>query len=232
MLIPLTRKKFEQLIPRFATGPQYVYYWGKFPDFLKRLLISVVSLVVLYFGGLLIFQTDEVGPIRFLLVIVALLYWLWAPVYFASRRNAKYRKYPYSGFWQGKVLDVFVTEEAIGTEETVNKRGELVIVENRERRLNLEIGDETGFSTEIQVPLRKQHKGITPGQIVQMIVMSNMPDLSRFAKISDIYIPYLDLWVSDYPYLAKEDFVEVSRQLQASQGVKKSQKSKTRKQRQ
>lgn len=232
MLIPLTRKKFEQLIPRFATGPQYVYYWGKFPDFLKRLLISVVSLVVLYFGGLLIFQSDEVGPIRFLLVIVALLYWLWAPVYFASRRNAKYRKYPYSGFWQGKVLDVFITEEAIGTEETVNKRGELVIVENRERRLNLEIGDDTGFSTEIQVPLRKQHKGIAPGQIAQMIVMSNMPDLSRFAKISDVYIPYLDLWVSDYPYLAKEDFVEVSRQLQASQEVKKSPKRKTRKQRQ
>jgi len=27
----------------------------------------------------------------------------------------------YSGFFRGRVLDVFITEELIGTEETVNK---------------------------------------------------------------------------------------------------------------
>jgi len=49
-----------------------------------------------------------------------------------------------SGFFRGRVLDVFITEELIG-EETVNNKGDLVIVENRERRLNLEVGDETGL---------------------------------------------------------------------------------------
>ncbi len=221
MLIPLNRKKFEELIPRFATGPQYIYCWGKFADFLYRLLISIVSVIVLYFGGLFIFQSDETGPIRFLLELIVALYWLWGPVYLASRRNAKYRQYPYSGFWQGKILDAFITEELISTEETVNTEGELVIVENRERKLNLEIGDKTGFSSEFQVPLRREHQLVAPGQIAQMIVMSNQPDLGRFAKISDIYIPSRNLWISDYPYLARNVFIQVSRELQSAQGEQK-----------
>ena len=126
-----------------------------------------------------------------------------------------YRKYPYSGFWQGRVLDVFVTDDVIGTEETVNSRGELVIVENRERRLNLEVGDESGFQSQLQVPIRREYRSIYVGMVAQMLVVSNKPDLSRIAKTSDIYIPSLNLWVSDYPYLRRDLFVEVSRKLRS-----------------
>ena len=129
-----------------------------------------------------------------------------------------YRKYPYSGFWQGRVLDVFVTDDVIGTEETVNSRGELVIVENRERRLNLEVGDESGFQSQLQVPIRREYRSIDVGMVAQMLVVSNKPDLSRIAKTSDIYIPSLNLWVSDYPYLRRDLFVEVSRKLRLRSG--------------
>lgn len=47
MLVPLTRQKFEQVIPLIATGLQYKYYWGKFSNFLQRLLISVVAVVAI-----------------------------------------------------------------------------------------------------------------------------------------------------------------------------------------
>ncbi|MEL7246688.1 MAG: phosphate ABC transporter permease, partial [Cyanobacteria bacterium J06573_2] len=47
MLVPLTREKFEQLVPLIATGLQYKYYWGKFSDFLQRLLISVIIATVI-----------------------------------------------------------------------------------------------------------------------------------------------------------------------------------------
>jgi len=129
-----------------------------------------------------------------------------------------YRKYSYSGFWQGRVLDVFVTDDVIGTEETVNSRGELVIVENRERRLNLEVSDESGFQSQLQVPIRREYRSIDVGMVAQMLVVSNKPDLSRIAKTSDIYIPSLNLWVSDYPYLRRDLFVEVSRKLRLRSG--------------
>jgi hypothetical protein len=211
MLIPITREKFEQLIPLIATGPQYAYFWGKFPDFLKRLLISVIGIAVVLVLSVLL--GSGFYALRLLLGMIVGLYWLWGPVYWATRRNLEVRRYQYSGFWRGRVADVFVTEELIGQEETVSNRGELVIVENRERRLNLDVEDETGFTTQLQVPLRRLHKGISRGQIAEMLVLSNEPDLGRIAKTSDVYIPSLKLWVSDYPYLQRDFFTQVSRQL-------------------
>jgi hypothetical protein len=208
MLVPLTRQKFEQLIPRIATGDQYRYVWGKFPDFLRRLLASVVAVVVvLLVRGLL---GEGFGALLLPFGVVGGFYWLWGPVLWGSLRNGQYRKYKYSGFFRGRILDVYVSEELIGREETVNNRGELVYVDNLERRLNVEVGDETGFFIQVQVPLRRSHKGIARGQIAEMVVLSSSPDLSNITKVTDIYIPSRDIWVSDYPFLQRDVFVEVS----------------------
>jgi hypothetical protein len=63
MLVPLTRQKFEELIPRVATGAQYRYCWGKFADFVKRLLISVVAVVVVWLLALVL--GDELNILLF-----------------------------------------------------------------------------------------------------------------------------------------------------------------------
>ena len=213
MLIPLTRKTYEQLIPAVATADQYAYCSGKFPEFLKRALISaVVASVIAVINAI-----ANPGTAPFLLItgIMGGLYWLWGPVLTASLRNLKCRSYPYSGFWQGRVLDVFITEEIVGEEETVNKRGELVIVDSLEQRINLEVGDRTGFTTRIKAPLRRSYQAIAPGQVALMVVMSDRDDLSRILLCSDIYIPSQNLWVSDYPYLSKDAFIQVSRQIRS-----------------
>lgn len=211
MLVPLTRQKFEQLIPLIATGPQYKYYWGKFSNFLQRLLASVVSVVVI----LLIRSVFrlEFGLIIFFLGVFAAFFWMWYPVLQASLRDAKCRRYKYSGFFRGRILDWWITDKLMGKQETVNSKGELVIVENREKRINIEVGDDTGFSVELEAPLRPFHKAIARGQIAEMIVLSDRPDLSRIEEFSDVYIPSRDLWVNDYPYLRRDFFNEVSSRL-------------------
>ncbi len=214
MLVPLTRQKFEVLVPRIATAAQYRYCWGKSSDFLRRLLISVIGVVVVWLLALVL--DDGYNILVFSLGLIGALYWLWGPVLWASLRNAEYRRYKYSGFFRGRVLDVFITEELIGKEETVNNKGELVILENRERRLNLEVGDETGFTAQLQVPLRRTHQAIAPNQIAEMVVLSNQSDLGRIAKVTDIYIPSRKLWMSDYPYLRRDLFADVSRRLRPS----------------
>ncbi len=211
MLIPLTREKFEQLIPLIATGNQYKYAWGKPRDLILRLLISAGIPLVLY---LLHFVLPDFEGIISVLGIIAGVYVLWGPILQSSLKNLECRRYKYSGFWRGEVLDAYVTDEVVGKQLTTNKRGELMVVEDRQKQLHVEIGDETGFSTELQVPLRREYKGIRRGQIAEMMVMSNRPDLSRIAKVSDIFIPDLDLWVSDYPYLRRDEFADISRELQ------------------
>lgn len=214
MLVPLTRQKFEQIVPLIATGAQYRYCWGKSADFLRRLLISVVTVVVVWLTKT-IFGLGF-GPLVFLIGTIGGLYWLWGPVLWASLRNRECRRYQYSGFFRGRVLDVYVTEELIGKEETVNNKGDLVIVENRERRINLEVGDETGFVTQIQAPLRRNHQPIAPGQTAEMLVLSTQPDLSSIAQVTDVFIPSRNIWVSDYPYLERNMFVETSRRIRKS----------------
>ncbi len=86
-------------------------------------------------------------------------------------------------------------------------------LENREKRINLEIGDDTGFSIEFEAPLKPAYKVINRGLIAEMVVMSNRRDLSRIEEFSNIYIPSRDLWVSDYPYVRQDFFGEVSRRL-------------------
>ena len=211
MLIPLTREKFEELIPRVATSDQYRSAWGKLPDFLRRLLISVAGVVAA--SILQLFLGDDFFWISLTLGLAAGFYWMWSPVYLASRLNLDCRSYQYSGFWQGRVLDRFVSEDLVGKEETVNKLGELVIVENRERRLNLIIGDKAGFETKLQVLLKRDHRAIQVGDIAEMLVMSSRPDLSRIGKISDVYLPECNLWISDYPYLRHDTFLELSKEL-------------------
>ncbi|NJL82804.1 MAG: phosphate ABC transporter permease [Chloroflexaceae bacterium] len=211
MIVPLTREIFEQLIPLVATGPQYAYYWGDWRNLLKQLLISFVAVVVCLLLGLVFGEAGR--ALTLILCLITGLYWLWGPIYWASLRNAAYRRYPYSGFLRGQVRDVFLSEELIGEEETVDKLGRLVIIENRERRINVEIGDETGFNALVQGPLRRVHKAIAPGQGVELLVLSNQPDLARIVKITDVFIPRLNLWVGDYPYLQREAFVSVSQEL-------------------
>jgi hypothetical protein len=214
MLVPLTRQKFEQIVPLIATGDQYKYYWGKFPEFLQRLLISVVSAAVVLLVKLIL-RVDF--SLIFLVGVFGAFYWLWGPVLWASLRNAKCRSYKYSGFFRGRVLDLWITEELLGKQETVNNKGDLVIVENREKRINLEVGDDTGFTAQIQAPLRVTHKGIVLGQMAEMIVMSNRSDLSTIEEISDIYIRSRNLWVSDYPFMRRDFFSEVSRRIREDQ---------------
>ncbi|ELR99113.1 hypothetical protein [Gloeocapsa sp. PCC 73106] len=208
MLFPLTRATFEQIIPPIATGPQYLYYWANWQKFLKQLLISVVALVVIWLVGK--FFGHAADGIRLILSIIGGLYWLWGPVYLASLRNLEYRRYPYSGFMRAQVVDVYLTEELLREEETVNKRGELIIIENKEKRINVEIEDETGFYTQVQAPLRRIHKVIRPGQIAECLVLSKQANLATISKITDIYLPQHNLWIGSYPYLRRDIFKEVS----------------------
>ncbi|MCW6035557.1 hypothetical protein K4A83_04610 [Spirulina subsalsa FACHB-351] len=215
MLIPLTREKFEQLVPAVATGAQYAAIWGSWQNFLGRLLISAVGVIIIW---LLYLVFGDLGGLKLLLTIIVGLYWLWSPVYFASVRNSKYRRFKYSGFWRGQVLDVFISDDVVSEAESFNQRGDLVIVENRERRINLEIGDSTGFRTIVKAPLRRTHKLLKPGQQVECLVMSNQPDLSRIQEVSDVYIPSQNLWVGEYPCIRRDFFVDMSEDIRQNRG--------------
>ena len=229
MLQPLTRAKFEQLIPKIATSAQYAHYWGKWQDVVNRLLISLVAVVGVLLLGLLTGDSAEV--LVLLLGIVGGFYWLWQPVYRASLRNVEARKIKYSGFWHSRIAEIYITEDLIGEEETVNQRGELVVVENRERRINLVLEDRSGFYVTIQAPLQRIYKNIRVGQTAELLLLSNRPDLSTVDKLTDAYIPSQNLWIGDYPWLQRDVFSEVSQQFRSDRQSPNNSRSQIRRRR-
>lgn len=211
MLIPLTNEAFEQLVPRIATYDQYRYYWGKPADFLRRLAVSTVAVVVVWILSLVL--GEGFGGLTFALGFAAALYWFWVPVYLASRRNGDYRKYRYCGLLSARVVETFVTEELLTEQETVNPLGDLVIVENRERCINVVVEDENGFEVTVQAPLQRDHKAIAPGQRSAMVVFSNDVDLGRIGLVGDLYVPSRRAWVSDYPCVQREAFLDIAQRV-------------------
>lgn len=211
MLIPLTRAKFEELIPLIATGPQYWYTAGRWQDFLRRALIAFVGVILLFLFGALLGEGAR-GLVLLLQVVVG-LYWFWSPIYVASVRNSRIRRLAYSGFWRGRVVDVYVTEESLGQLQTLDNRGRLVTVEDLQRCINVIAADREGFEVAILGKLERIHKNIVPGQIAEVLLFSHRSDLDPIVQISDAYFPQLDLWVGEYPYLQRESFRRLSEEL-------------------
>jgi len=219
MLIPLTRQSFEDVVPLIATWQQYLFYWGKLNDFLRRSLVSFVIVIVLLLLGIPAGKTAE--QFILLLQIIGGLYWFWSPIYWASIKNSKSRSFAYSGFLRCQILDVFITEELVQEVERINQKGQLVIVENREKKLNLEIVDKTGFKANIKAPLSRLHKVIKSGEKAELIVLSNQPDLANIKQITDAYLPRYNLWIGDYPFLKRDAFLRLREDLRDAYNARK-----------
>ncbi|MGI0480939.1 phosphate ABC transporter permease [Geminocystis sp. CENA526] len=211
MLIPLKQEAINDLIPPIATGSQYSHYWANFPTFLKNLFISFVG--VLFFWLLGSFFGRSGDNLSLIFRIIAGFYWLWSPIYWASVRNGKFRSYRYISFWRGKVLDVFLTEELVKEESAIDRLGRAIIVENRRKMFNIEIGDKSGFRATITTPRQRIHKVVDRGQAVEGLLLSNDPDFMRIAQITDVYIPRHKLWLGEYPYIRKDIFLDLRLQL-------------------
>lgn len=211
MLIPLRKEALNDMIPAIATGTQYKYYWANLSTLLKNLFISLIGVLIFWLLGVLFGKGAE--GISLILTVSAGLYWLWSPVYWASVRNSKYRKYNYIGFWRGRVLDVYITEELVNESSALDKLGKVIIVENLQKKINVEIGDKSGFRATISSPLQRIHKVINRGQAVEGLLLSNDPDFLRISKVTDIYIPRHKLWVGEYPYIRRDIFLDVRKEL-------------------
>jgi hypothetical protein len=209
MLIPIGREEFHQLIPLVATGDQYRYCWGSPRDFLPRLLISFLAAVI----SLVVGNYSSAGDIALLVGVPGGMYWLWGPILTAGQRNARLRRYKFAAFAQGEVEDLYLSEQVRGKEETVNERGDFMVVENRQTILSLEIGDAEGYLTTLRVPFRKEDKRIRRGDRIALLVFSNDGRFDRIDDCSDAYLPQLKYWLSDYPYLRRDLFIQVGRSL-------------------
>ncbi|MCA1903804.1 MAG: hypothetical protein LDL47_03075 [Cyanobacteria bacterium KgW148] len=213
MLLPLKRPQLDQILPPIPTRDQYNYYWGDGLDLFRRILISVAVATIAWvlhfrfigtFWELVVFLVGALGA----------FYWLLAPVPMAMVRNAQLRKYPYAALWYATIDDCYLSEEVSTKQENVDDRGRLDVSYSTESFINLELGDDNNLVLNYRAPLQRGYKRIEPDQTICLVIFAADPKFQRISRFtSDAYIPKLRLWVSDYPYLRRDSFKDLLRQL-------------------
>ena len=206
MLIPIKDNQVTKLIPSVATGGQFKYCLGNPRKILQRVIISsigaAITLVIGQFGN----QTDVLWLI---LCLCFSLYILWGPILEASKKNLRYKRFKFFSIFDGFISDIYKTEKIESSTEQTNRYGKLEIVEKKRTWLTIELEDEDGYLSKISFPFENKHSVITQGLRVRCLVSTNNRSFNGKLFLTDAWLPEINLWVGDYPYLLRPAFEEI-----------------------
>ncbi len=208
MLISLNLNQVSKLIPSVATGGQFKYALGDPRKILQRLIISSI-------GGVITFlisvsqDRNQTYSLWLLLCVLFFLYILWGPILEASRRNLNYRKSKFFSIFDGYISDIYKTEKVETSREQTNKYGRLELIEKKRTWLILELEDEDGYLSKLSFPMENKHSLIQIGSRIRCLVSSNTRNFQKNLNLTDAWLPDLNLWIGDYPFLLRPAFEEI-----------------------
>ena len=208
MLIQIKLSQIKKLIPAVGTGSQFKYTLGDPSKILQRLIISSIGGIVNF-----LISISQIGNQTYnlwlLLCVVFFLYIIWGPILESSRKNLQFRKYKFFSVFDGYVSDIYKTEKIERSREQSNREGRLEIVENKRTWLVLELEDEDGYIDKITFPMENKHSQIRIGSNIRCLISSNNRNFDRDLNLSDAWLPDINLWVGEYPYLLRPAFEEI-----------------------
>ena len=208
MLIPIKLNQIAKLIPSVGTGGQFKYTLGNPKKILQRIIISSIGGIITFLIS--ISQTgNQTYNLWLLLCVVFFLYIIWGPILESSRRNLQYRKYKFFSLFDGHIADIYKTEKIESSREQSNRQGRLEVIQNKRTWLVLELEDDDGYLDKISFPLENKHSQIRIGSKIRCLVSSNNNNFDRQIYLTDAWIPDINLWVGDYPYLLRPAFEEI-----------------------
>jgi len=208
MLIPISLNQVSKLVPSVATGGQFKFALGNPRKILQRLIISSI-------GGVITFlisvsqDRNQTYSLWLLLCVLFFLYILWGPILEASRKNISYKKYKFFSIFDGFVSDIYRTEKIETSREQTNRYGRLELIEKKRTWLIVEMEDEDGYLSKISFPMENKHAQIQIGSRIRCLVSSNNRNFQNKLFLTDAWLPDLNLWIGDYPFLLRPAFEEI-----------------------
>ena len=208
MLIPLKLNQISRLIPAVGTGGQFRYALGDPSKILQRLIISSIGGVL----NLLLFisqSSTQTENLWLLLCVIFFLYILWGPILESSRKNSSYKKSKFFSLFDGYISDIYKTEKIESSREQSNRQGRLEVIENKRTWLVLELEDEDGYLEKLSFPMENKHSQIRVGSSIRCLITSDNRNFDRDFYLTDAWLPEINLWVGEYPYLLRPAFEEI-----------------------
>ncbi len=208
MLIPISLNQVSKIVPSVATGGQFKYALGDPRKILQRLIISSI-------GGVITFlisvsqDRNQTYSLWLLLCVLFFLYILWGPIVEASKKNLKFKKFRFFSIFDGFVSDIYQLEKVESSREQTNRYGRLELIEKKRTWLVLELEDEEGYLGKISFPMENKHSLLKKGVKIRCLVTSDSRNFNSKLVLTDAWLPDLNLWVGDYPYLLRPAFEEI-----------------------
>jgi len=205
----LTSDELDRVLPVVPFSQQASYFSGSATENIQRWGASLAATVVLS---------------KIALIAAGTLTWpLWWPWALAAKRNFGLRRSSGNGgLWRTQILDINITGRpkpkfgggsgSSGDEGSAAKAKRSFFTTMRTTKLL--IGDPGGAQTELVLPYDARHDRLMPGQPAEMIVLSSAPTFESFKAVPEVYLPFASLWVSEYPHLARNEFLELSLQIE------------------
>ena len=206
----LTNGETEKCLPIAATSNQYGYFWGTTDAAVQRVAISLL--------GVVLCSTINDFEIGTALQVPFATFFLWAPIALAARRNAAARAGEFVGLWRARVKDIEVVPVVAKTFENARKksssRGRRNTRKTTSEMLLIDFIDPiSSFEVSFRIPNERRYDDVQIGDACELIVSSDDDLFRNFVAIREAYVPELDVWVGEYPFLDRNGFVLVCKRV-------------------
>jgi hypothetical protein len=223
-IVLLSPQELDRVLPVVPFWTQASFFNGGAAQAVQRWGASL-ALTVLLSKAALLAATSLTWP----------LWWPWAQ---AAVKNYGLRKQAgYAGLWRTEVLEVesrgrprvqyggafdaAASRRTAGDQERSENRGSSSSSSSSSsfgpsrfstmRTTRFVLGDpEGGATTEVVLPHDARYDLVRPGQPAELIVLSFTPTFESFKAVKDVYLPDCGLWLSEYPFLDRTEFLELS----------------------
>lgn len=197
-IVLLSPQELDRILPILPFAAQADYFSGGAAQAVQRWGASL-ALTVLLSKAALLAATSLTWP----------LWWPWAR---AANKNYGIRKQTrYGGIWRTTLRSIEIggrPRPRFGTSESASQGRDSVYTTMRTTKIVL--GEEDGAQTELILPYDARFEVLKVGQPAEMIVLSDTLTFENFKAVKDVYLPESTLWLSEYPYIDRSEFLDIS----------------------
>lgn len=238
-LVPISAAEAQDLLATTGppTGAQYATYWGRTPQerYGRFLESAIVSFLGVFFSYFLSFVVG--GFFSTILGCLFVFWGILSPEFQAYQRNWEFlggrplvdadnlqgrspdKAGLYPAIFLGRIDDVCVVESASDVEEYdlddfddyTMASDELEQFSGEPYLLRVRCIDQTGRELQVHTRMSEEYTGgvLLAGLPVTAILLSTQSKFTRLAALTDLYVPDVNLWIGDYPYLNRESMEDL-----------------------
>eukprot|EP01039_Chlorochromonas_danica_P006941 gene6941-7681_t len=202
-LLPINQSQLATIAPRTVTPDQWKAYWGG--NKIERLQRIMESVLVAYGGAWAAwFLSFMMGSFVSAVLGSALIFnWMLTPYLTSVRSN--------DNLWykNGQLMHHALFKGQIVSLRKIRRRSGKTIGAITQLYLDILVVDELDRELEIVTPWKDEYGELRQGMSLETMIASTRKDYSNVVTASDAYIPACDLWVGDYPYVDRKQFLRI-----------------------